>query len=159
MTPAGFTIKLPNGGIMRVLQSRVNIYIPNNLAKSSDISAIWDTGATGSAITKKVVLSLGLIPTGMSRVHTAGGLVTQRTFTVDIGLPNNVLVQGIVVTEIDALTGGADALIGMDIITLGDLSITNQNGNTCMSFRMPSLHEIDFVESPDFGVVKVTHKK
>jgi uncharacterized protein YecA (UPF0149 family) len=34
----------------------------------------------------------------------------------------------------------------MDIITLGDFAVTNFNGNTCMSFRVPSLHQIDYVE-------------
>jgi uncharacterized protein YecA (UPF0149 family) len=41
---------------------------------------------------------------------------------------------------------GIDVLIGMDIITLGDFSVTNFQGNTCMSFRVPSLHQIDYVE-------------
>ncbi|MCY7409416.1 MAG: SEC-C domain-containing protein [Chitinophagales bacterium] len=35
----------------------------------------------------------------------------------------------------------------MDIIAMGDFSITNLDGNTCMSFRMPSLHEIDYVKN------------
>lgn len=34
----------------------------------------------------------------------------------------------------------------MDIITLGDFSITNYNGVTCMSFGLPSKHEIDYVK-------------
>lgn len=33
-----------------------------------DFKAIWDTGATHSVITKKVVDQLGLIPTGMTKV-------------------------------------------------------------------------------------------
>ena len=35
-------------------------------------------------------------------------------------------------------------LIGMDIITLGDFAITNLNGQTVMSFRLPSSGRIDF---------------
>lgn len=141
-------------GISRVLQTPVSIHIPNTDDMIA-IEAIWDTGATGSAITSRVVQELGLVPTGVSLVSTANGQVMQNTYTINIGLPNKVLVGGIVATELDALSGGCDALIGMDIITLGDFSITNHNNNTCFSFRMPSSHEIDYVDSPDFGQVKV----
>ena len=49
---------------------------------------------------------------------------------------------------------GINCLLGMDVIGLGDLSLTNLNGNTCMSFRYPSAHEIDFIENPHFGKSK-----
>jgi hypothetical protein len=37
-------------------------------------------------------------------------------------------------------------LIGMDIVSMGDYSITNFEGKTVMSFRVPSLHKICYVE-------------
>jgi hypothetical protein len=36
----------------------------------------------------------------------------------------------------------------MDIIGLGDFSITNFEGRMCMSFRFPSKHEIDYCKNP-----------
>jgi hypothetical protein len=39
----------------------------------------------------------------------------------------------------------ADILIGMDIITLGDFAVSNFEGVTKFSFRVPSLSHIDFV--------------
>lgn len=153
--PTAFTIKAKNGGLIRVLVSDIHIHIPNTPNKSASLKAIWDTGATGSAITKKIVQQLGLIPTGMSQVHTANGTVAQKTYTIDIRLPNNVMIQEIIATEVDALSGGCDALIGMDIITLGDFSITNHNNNTCMSFRFPSLHEIDYVKNLNYGITPI----
>jgi hypothetical protein len=147
---SAFTIK-SNGGLLRVLISDIDVHIPGKLEHYS-IKAIWDTGATGSAISKHVAQQLGLIPSGIAEVNTAGGTVNQSTYTIDIGLPNKVLIQGIVATEIDALTGGCDALIGMDVINLGDLSITNHKGITCMSFRFPSSHEIDYVKNPYDGI-------
>jgi len=33
----------------------------------------------------------------------------------------------------------------MDVITQGDFSITNTNGQTTMSFRIPSKKEVDYV--------------
>ncbi len=41
---------------------------------------------------------------------------------------------------------GADVLIGMDIITQGDVAITNLGGNTVFSFRIPSQKQVDFVQ-------------
>ena len=114
------------------------------------MQAIWDTGATATVITQNVVNELGLIPTGMSIVFTANGETTQNTYIVDIGLPNGVVVKDVTVTCAIALSGGCEALIGMDIISLGDFSITNHNGSTCMSFRIPSLHEIDYTQNIDF---------
>ena len=34
----------------------------------------------------------------------------------------------------------------MDIITLGDFALTNVNGNTTVSFRIPSVETIDYVK-------------
>ena len=142
-------------GIQRVLLTKVGIIKPDN-SLSTEAIAIWDTGATGSVITKQIALKLGLIATGLSQVSTANGIALQNTYTVQIQLLNGITVSNVVVTEVDALSGGCDVLIGMDIITLGDFSITNHKGVTCMSFRIPSSHEIDYVKSPDFGMVKVS---
>ena len=40
--------------------------------------------------------------------------------------------------------GGNDIIIGMDTITRGDLAITNKNGETWFSFRIPSQEHIEF---------------
>ncbi len=41
---------------------------------------------------------------------------------------------------------GTDFLIGMDIITLGDFSVTNLNEKTTFSFRYPSCETINYVK-------------
>ncbi|MEO6230397.1 MAG: retropepsin-like aspartic protease [Ferruginibacter sp.] len=150
---SAFTVK-SHGGLLRVLITDVNVHLSGS-TKYSPIKAIWDTGASGSAITKKVAQQLGLVATGMAQVNTANGIATQSTYTIDIGLPNKVIIQGIIATEIDALAAGCDALIGMDVITLGDFSITNHNGSTCMSFRVPSGHEIDYVKNLNYGTTPI----
>jgi hypothetical protein len=75
-----FTLR-SNGGILRQLQTQVAI-LPTSQKKIFEINAIWDTGATGSAITTKVVQELGLIPTGKAQVSTANGLAIQNTYTI-----------------------------------------------------------------------------
>ena len=61
--------------------------------------AIWDTGATGSVITKRVIDECGLKPISMTKVQTAGGETTTPVFLVNIFLPNKVAFQQIKVTE------------------------------------------------------------
>ena len=107
-------------------------------------SAIWDTGATKSCITKRIVDDLKLIPVGRTTIGTANGLTIADTYFVNIGLPNGIIVPNVLVSCAD-LGKDIDVLIGMDIITLGDFSITNLNGRTSFSFRIPSVAEVDFI--------------
>ena len=37
-------------------------------------------------------------------------------------------------------------LIGMDVINAGDFAITNKDGKTVFSFRIPSMERIDFTQ-------------
>lgn len=147
-----FTLK--GNGILRILVTPIEV---QNLhtGESISVKAIWDTGATGSVITKDVAKKLGLIPTGKTNVNTANGDALQNTYTVNIKTPNSLTIQSVIVTEVDGLSGGCEALIGMDIITLGDFSITNHNGKSCMSFRFPSSHEIDYVKNPTYGLTAI----
>jgi hypothetical protein len=41
--------------------------------------------------------------------------------------------------------------MGMNIISMGDFSITNLGGNTTMSFRVPSIQRIDYVAGMKTG--------
>ena len=56
----------------------------------------------------------------------------------------------------EAVLNGFDVLIGMDIITLGDFSITNVNGKTVFSFRIPSTETVDYVQQ-EKQKVKAAH--
>lgn len=119
-----------------------------NPQKPVKLKALWDTGATGSVIKKNVVETLQLKPTGMARVHTASGDDDQRTYLIGIGLPNKVMFNQVRVTEAPVV-GDFDVLIGMDIINNGDIAITNCNGKTIFSFRIPSIEVIDFVKEQE----------
>ncbi|HPA26080.1 MAG TPA: SEC-C metal-binding domain-containing protein [Acidobacteriota bacterium] len=106
---------------------------------------IYDTGATGSAISKKVAQDLNLECIGVINVQTAKGIHECDTFLINIGMPNRVLFPMIRVSTAD-LPAGIDMLIGMDIICSGDFAITNFDRKTTFSFRIPSTGEIDFVK-------------
>ena len=120
---------------------------PPKKIKRLKFIALWDTGATNTVISKDVVKRCGLKPTGMTLVHTAGGESYPNTYLINIILRNNVEVPNLKVTE-GEIFGNKDILIGMDIINMGDFAVTNRDGKTVFSFRIPSLECIDFVKNP-----------
>jgi predicted aspartyl protease len=136
-----FTVKFSNR-VRRVITD-VDVseaYEPANppavLPSARKVPALWDTGATGSVIAPSVVMALGLVQKGVARVEHADGVnPTAPTYLVNITLPNRVCVDGVLVTA-TAITG-FEVVIGMDIISMGDLSLTHADGKTWMSFRIP----------------------
>jgi hypothetical protein len=48
--------------------------------------------------------------------------------------------------EVDLSTSQCDLLLEMDVITLGDFSVTNYDNKTLYSFRTPSVCHVDFVK-------------
>lgn len=106
--------------------------------------AIWDTGATSSVITQRVVDACGLVATGIAQVQVVDRVVQSETYLVNIGLPDRVLITAVRVSK-GAFVGG-DILIGMDVMTKGDFAVTNYNGTTVFSFRIPSAMRLKFVK-------------
>jgi len=142
---------------VRVLQNQIHIseaFDPSTGGTQPErkpFVCIWDTGATNSVITKKVVDDLGLVATGKARVQGLGQGTTVNefevdTYTVNIFLPNHVALTGVPVSLGNIGGGDTDVLLGMDIITTGDFAITNHEDKTTLTFRIPSLKKIDFVE-------------
>lgn len=109
-------------------------------------NAIWDTGATGTAITQKVVDECGLKPIGRAIVQTAKGQIQTPVYFANIYLPQRVCIYNLRVTQVDIRN--ADVLIGMDVMSKGDFAISNKDGRTAFSFRVPSCDCIDFAKQP-----------
>ena len=144
-----FTIRYD--GAVRELCTSIKIGLPSLTAdfdpnkNFADFArAIWDTGAAGTVINKRVVDALGLQPTGMQKVIGVNNESIKATHMVDLILPNNVVVQNVNVVE---GSGSFDVLIGMDIIQMGDFFISRAQGRTMFSFCIPP-HETptDLVE-------------
>jgi len=135
----------------RILFSEIQIahpFAPSSIPKSllpKKYRGIWDTGATGSAITQKVIDDVGLKPTSMVKVNTASQKeVPTEVYLISVFLPNRVCIPQLKVTRANLV--GTEVLLGMDIISEGDFAVTNENGKTVLSFRLPSNTCLDFVK-------------
>lgn len=143
-----FTIKY--NGRSNVLTTKCHIcegYTPGNGSAAPpliEFSALWDTGATNTVISKKVVQDLNLKSVGKVPMNHADGQTLVDRYIINIMLPNGVGYR--MVSVLCSGLQGTDMLIGMDIIGSGDFSITNVNGKTVFSFRIPSVSEVDYVK-------------
>ena len=150
----GFTTQAPR--IASVLQNEIFVteaYVSPTgtlpAPPSKSYIGIWDTGATNSVISKKIVNDLGLKPSGMVTVHAVGDgdavhTYQTPTYMVNFYLPNMVAVSG-VRASLGTVTGG-DILLGMDIISTGDFAISSYQGQTTWTFRFPSCEQTDYVK-------------
>lgn len=143
---SAFTYKAD--GRANVLLSDVKVSAHKELvpdATLKNFKAIWDTGATNTAISERVVKECNLVPISKATSNTANGQRIVNVYLIDLYLPNNVVIGGVRATEFTAVEG-SDLLIGMDVIGMGDLAISNYMGKTCFSFRVPSIACTDYVQ-------------
>lgn len=138
---SSFTVPCP--GIVNKLKCLVTVKDPS-LQNGATFVGLWDTGATNSGITENVAKTLGLVSAGKTKVHGIGGLVEVPYYIVEIILPGNMRFVRIV-TECKS-AGDWDVLVGMDIMSNGDLAVSNYNGMTTFSFRVPSRAATDYVD-------------
>lgn len=151
--PADFSaFTITSDKILRVLITKARIKLANSIAlthklpfKDLEVYAIWDTGATNTAISASIVKRLNLMPITKTDVKAAGISYVSNVYKVDILLPNKVAVSDVRVTEAKNIQD-SEILIGMDIIGIGDFAVTNADRKTCFSFRYPPAEKhIDYV--------------
>ena len=105
--------------------------------------AIWDTGATNTAISPTLSSKLELPPIGVVPVRGVHGLETVNRCIVDLSLSNKVTFRKWEVLEL-SISDQAGVLIGMDIIGAGDFSIC---GGQFFSYALPPFdNPINLVE-------------
>lgn len=109
-----------------------------------EVTAIWDTGASHSAISSRLVSRLNLQKIDERTVHSVRGTHISSVYLVNVYLTSEyIFMSELSVTEADL--GEEDILVGMDIISRGDFAVTNDNGKTCLSFQVPSQGKIDLL--------------
>lgn len=123
-------------GIAKELISESEIINPLNNQRNK-YKAIWDTGATNTVITPRILKELSLT---IVDIATIVGVNSEPEYAqvalFNLLLPNSVSIRG-VRGSVCTIGGDADILIGMDIIKFGDLAISNGDGQTLFSFAIP----------------------
>lgn len=92
------------------------------------ITALWDTGAVVSAISRHVADRIGLKAQERTLLGSAAGVVHAFKDIVLLDLFIDDSVIPVKAAIVDSIPGqGNDFLIGMDVIQCGDLSITTDH--------------------------------
>jgi hypothetical protein len=120
--------------------------IYNLVSSEINVRALWDTGSTNTSISKGLARHLGLKSIDICNVNGVDGIHPSMVYQIDILLPSDVAIGDVRVAEFQD-NGAFEILVGMDIINLGDFAISNKDGKSIVSFRIPpSDTVIDFVE-------------
>ena len=128
--------------ISRVLTLPVTIKLVG-ATKCYETNGIIDTGAIVSIISRNIVEKLGVQPQGYRLMDTASEQqIITPIYDASVILCNRIEISNLTVGD-GVLPGGEECLIGMDILSLGDLVVTHFDGKTCVSFRIPSLQSIE----------------
>ena len=99
-------------------------------------------------VTKRVVDELRLQAEGYTKVFHVGG----TALNVPQYYINLVVLPGVHFPGVNVVQGNfldTDVIIGMDIINRGDLAVSNRDGATTFSFRIPSIESFDFVKDDE----------
>lgn len=96
------------------------------------LNALIDTGATTTSVSAKAANDLNLYPSGMHKVMTAGGIQIRPAYHLRVGFAKildssqELLIpdRPIAATEMSNQNLPFDVLLGMDIITQGQLLVT-----------------------------------
>lgn len=100
------------------------------------ITALWDTGATASSINCNLAQELKL---PKITENTISGVFTTNksdVFIADIFLSEEIYLPGLPLTSFPNEIVGVDLIIGMNVISQGELIIKNENGTIVFLFSL-----------------------
>jgi predicted aspartyl protease len=115
--------------------SEVMLFMPETGGRIS-VNALWDTGASLSAISTQIADKLRITPVETRPLSTANGEVESAVALISLELPNGGIIRDSR-AAICNLNDGTDMIIGMNIINLGDFTVSSANNETFFSFTMP----------------------
>jgi gag-polyprotein putative aspartyl protease len=153
-----FTVK-SKGGLLTTLGTPCHVsqaFDPANGVPEFtrlQVDAMFDTGAAKSVITQRVVEACGLKPVRSGFIQGVHGVQKSEAYVVNIYLPSKITFFELTVVKAKATGVWWDVLLGMDVISAGDFSITNVCSNTEFTFRVPSQSHIERSETTSTGAL------
>ena len=133
-------------GLHEQLRTEVSIFVPGS-NRHFECYAIWDTGANESSISKDVIDHLKIADLKIGDSHVKGvatnNYVKRDAFAVGVRIQNSVTLNYLRVHDNHSLDHSENGmLIGMDVITQGNLMVCNYNSKTRFSFQYPALDDL-----------------
>ena len=138
-----YTLTQRYDSIRHSIESKVKIATAtsNNF---KEFNAVWDTGATHTVISQKVISEIGLNSIDKIDAYTANSKRIADVYLVDLILPKDQIRLDSLTVIDGKLEDSIDVLIGMDVICSGDFAISNKNQKTIFSYQCPPTHTTDF---------------
>ena len=116
---------------------------------AQNIKALWDTGAEMTCISSALVESLSLKPEDTTKITGAENKpFDANVYSVQLVM-GRFVIPHLRVAELSMDNKSHDIIIGMDVIGRGDLTITNYDRKTCLTFRQPSIETVNYVDEID----------
>lgn len=147
-----FTVQVPKNHRHAVV-IEIKVALSVNIAEFSGMTkiefaarALIDTGANRSCMSRRLVSVCNIAPISYMSVRSAQGISEANVYSVDFTLPSRIQFRNVPVME---FSGGSDfdVIIGMDILSKGDIAITNAENQMLFSMRIPSADKhIDFTK-------------
>ena len=138
-SPRPMAFSLKGNAHLPFLELELLITYPGQKQPATATKALLSTADTRTRISQLVVDALGL------EVST-GSDGTQQTVLLDMYLAKQVRIASFPALVQDSLPHQRDCIIGMDILTQGDISMSGAGGRTVFSFRIPAQGGLDYVE-------------
>ena len=115
------------------------IFICEKGGKRFQVRALWDTGASTSCVSEKIANKAGFRPvdsgTGVTAIESKDIVFCM----LDVHISDDIIIPNVKVAEFSLKHHDIDFLIGMDIISKGNLQITNKDGKTKIEFERKDL--------------------
>lgn len=109
--------------------------IPVSSIKTVVVSAMIDTGASGTVISEGLAAKLGIEPIGKIKMHTPSTTnIIYPQYNIQIIFPKNVIFSSIVVTEAPLQGQHIQCLIGRDVLEEGVLIYNGYDNSFTLSF-------------------------
>jgi len=139
---AAFTFRVPDNhrhSIVIDIEILVPVPIqgyPQNQRLPLRAKALIDTGASRSAVSNSFIQAAKLVSYEKCTIRMAKGEYVSSVYTVDIMFPHGMLAANIRAAEFSG-RHEFDFIVGMDILRMTDMAITNAGGVTVLSLRSP----------------------
>lgn len=145
MKSTAYTYRFPGIVSQIIINCKVSTVSADD-SDSPELKALWDTGAVPTCISESLARKMGLKPVDSQEAIGANNEpFDAKVYCIKLRM-GNFVIPFIQVLGLPMDGSGHDLIIGMDVISRGDMCLTNFNGHTVLTFRTPSMEKVDYVE-------------